>query len=65
MYFRDLKCKQCKKDFAVMNIVEYAYKIKSKTDGSIKYFCSWKCLLRYKKDHNIVSKLKYENFRGK
>lgn len=61
-YFRDLKCKTCKKEFAVINIVDYAYKLKSKTDNTLKYFCSWKCLQQYKKDHNIKNKLKLENF---
>ena len=58
-YFKDLKCKTCKKNFAIVNIMGYAYKIKSKSDGLTKYFCSWICLQKYKKLHNLFGKLKY------
>lgn len=60
-YFRDVKCKSCKKEFSIINPREYAYKLIGK-DNKTKYFCSWSCLGEYKKTHNIVKKLKLENF---
>ena len=61
-YFTDKKCKECKNMFTMTNPSDYVFKLKTKDSANMKYFCSWKCLQQYKKDHNIKNKLKLENF---
>ena len=58
-YFRDVKCKECKKNFAIINPRYYVYKLVTNDSPFTKYFCSWTCLLKYKKTHNLMPKLKF------
>lgn len=58
-YFTDKKCKQCKNIFTITNPSGYAFKLKTKDSANKKYFCSWTCLLKYKKAHNLMPKLKF------
>ena len=45
------KCKQCMKEFECRR--EYAYKIPfSKNDGRYYWFCSYKCIRAYERDHD-------------
>ena len=44
------KCKQCGKEFE--GRMEYAYKIeKRKGTQRYLYFCSWRCLQKYRYEH--------------
>lgn len=49
----ECKCGTCGKKFYVMSVTNWAYKIKRKSP-KVLYFCTWGCLRRYEKEHNIV-----------
>jgi YHS domain-containing protein len=54
MYFKDLKCKKCGKEFALTYTIDYVYKMK--LNNKLEYFCSWRCFDRFKKDNEKIKK---------
>ena len=58
-YFIELECKNCNKKFITTCRSRYAYKIEMRSKGVFSYFCSWKCLTTYRREHNLFPKLKY------
>lgn len=42
------KCPCCKKEKFIVNAASYAYKVRN------KYFCSWRCLREFEREHPAI-----------
>lgn len=51
--FLERKCPQCGKTFCTGIVSDWAYKARNKTKSDYPYvfFCSWKCLCAWRKEH--------------
>lgn len=54
-YIQSFTCECCGKKVETLFLEEWAYKIRQKKSKGVKdqalYFCSWKCLRKWEKDH--------------
>lgn len=48
------KCGECKKKIEILYIDDWAYVIRSGMNR--KYFCSWRCLQKYRKEKNTKTR---------
>ena len=57
----DTKCKRCKKMFFMPLASDWTYKKYRPSGNGLYYFCSWKCLRDYEKDHETKHEKKLKN----